>query len=149
MRIQEFHNAPYFNLVLLTGAPGKAGRKAHLHLRVYAAGVARVGIQLLVTTADLEKVQEFRRKMLGGNLRRKRAVVIRPVSYQAASGITAGEATTQIDLEKGRRFEAQTDAVLPGIIMLVKKIIQPLRFKCGPHDLPFNPAREVPQVKHP
>jgi hypothetical protein len=110
--------------------------------------VGRVGVQLFETAADLEEVQEFRSKTLGGDLRRKRAEVISPIFQQAASGIAAWEAVTQVKLEKGRRFEAQAEAVLAGVILLVEKIIQPLSLKSRPYNLPFNPAGEPPQAEH-
>jgi hypothetical protein len=68
--------------------------------------VGRVGVQLFDTAADLEEVEEFRRKTLGGSLRRKRAVVASPIFQQSPRGITAREAVTQVELEKGRRFKA-------------------------------------------
>jgi hypothetical protein len=68
--------------------------------------VGRIGIQFLDTAADLEEVQEFSRKVLRGNLRRKRAVIIRPVFQQATRGVTAREAVAQVKIEEGRRLEA-------------------------------------------
>src|SRR5208337_1125951 len=106
LRIQKFHDPPHFTLVFVIGATAKAGRKTHLHLRVYATGVGRVGVQILDAAANLEEVEKFRRKTLGGSLRRKRAVVVSPVFQQAPSGIAAREAVTQVELEKGRRFRA-------------------------------------------
>jgi hypothetical protein len=111
--------------------------------------VGRVRVQFFDTAPDLKEVEKLGSKTLRSRLRRKRTIVIGPISYQAASGVTAREAVAQIKFEKGWRFEAQTDAVMAGVILLVQKIIKPLSLKSRPYNLPFNPASERSQVEHP
>jgi hypothetical protein len=68
LRIQEFDDMLDFPLVLGIRAPREAGRQAHPQLRIDAPRMGGMRFQVLHASADLEQVQKFGGKTLGGNL---------------------------------------------------------------------------------
>ncbi len=55
LAVQEFHDPAHFSLVLGVRAAGIAGRKAHLHFRIYATWVGRIGLELRTQRRILKK----------------------------------------------------------------------------------------------
>ncbi len=64
-RVEKGHHARGFVGVQLVGAALEAGRQAHLHLGIDAAGMGRVGIEFLDAAADFEEVERVVGELLG------------------------------------------------------------------------------------
>src|SRR3954463_7070027 len=73
--IQITLHARDFYLVGVVSAALEAGREAHLHLRVHAAGEGGVGIKVEIAPPHLEKIERAVEEFLCGGTRSKWPVV--------------------------------------------------------------------------
>ena len=92
--------------VALVGAALVARREAHLHLGVDAAGMARIGIEIVGAAAQQEQLQRLFGKALGRRARGKRP--IGPVGFALAGPVGDDDARIGIAAQiahKGRRAQ--------------------------------------------
>ena len=113
-RVEEGFDACDFGGVLLVGAALEAGREAHLHFRIDAAGKSGVGIQFLDAAADLEEVERVVGELFGRGARGKRAVIDALRAAQVRGDGDARVAVFQAEASQRRGAEAQAILVSLG-----------------------------------
>ncbi len=111
---KAFDGGGFFGIALV-GAALVAGREAHLHLGIDAAGMAGIGIEIVGAAAQQKKLESLVGIALGGGARRERAV--RPVGFALAGAVGDGDARIGIAAEKadegGARRCMRSSALVP------------------------------------
>ena len=108
-------HAVYFCGIFFVGAAFEAGREAHLHLGIDAAGEFRVGMQVVDAAAHLEEVQRIVHELLGGDAREERAVVERASAEPAKPRGDGGARVFVFEMQLHQRREAEAQAVGIGL----------------------------------
>src|SRR6266568_1924819 len=98
---EKTHHAQDFRVVILFRAARKTRREAHFHFRINAARKRRVAADFDLAAPDLEKVQKFFGKRIGGAARRKRPV-IQSVGW-SARGLVGADAARDVAARVGVR----------------------------------------------
>src|ERR1039458_2533534 len=102
--------APHFGRVFLVAASLEAGRQAHFHLVINAAGELRVGMEIVNAAAHLEQVERIVGKLLGGDAGGERPKILRvaPDSANARGDRRSRVRIVEDHLDQRRETQAQT-----------------------------------------
>ena len=133
----------------LVRASLEAGRKAHLHLGVDAAGERGVWLQVVGAAAQLEQVQRLVQKTLGSRARGERAVAaIDRFFSQPVGDVRAGISVLAGEPDEERRVQPQPLAGLGRAVDLrVGAIEQQRGFKIRAGGRVFHAANALAQIQ--
>src|SRR5260370_32040478 len=111
---EKTHHALDFRVVILFRAARKTRREAHFHFRINAARKRRVAADFDLAAPNLEEVQKFFGKRVGGAARGKRSVIQSAgrsarglVGADAARDVAARIGVRQIHFQQRRRPQAR------------------------------------------
>ncbi len=147
-RREKAFDSRRFLSVALVRAALEAGREAHLHLGINAAGIARVWIQFKCAAAQQKQLEHLFCVALGGGARRERSV--RPVSFAQAGPIRDCNSRIRIAAEKtdeGRMAQVHSLKHLCAENLLQKRKLREQRLELGTGELPFDAADEASEVQ--
>src|SRR5579859_6493199 len=148
-RVQKTLDPNDLRTVFVIGAAAKAGRQAHLHLGIDAAGKFRIGMQVFDAAPHLEEVKRVVHELLCRHARSKRPVVevLARQPSQSRCDRSAGEFVFQMQLDQGSEAEAQAIGVSFWKSGAEDLIEDKSRFEVGARQRVFNRADAVAQVE--
>ena len=106
--------------ILLVAAAFEAGRQAHLHLGINAAGKRRIRIQLEIAAPQLEEIERIVEKFLRRRARREGPVIAR-AGAPGQLGDAAGDVGARIRIFQ-IKFDDCREAQLEALAIVARKL---------------------------
>src|SRR5580658_2765024 len=151
--VEKLYEALNFSVVFLFGAAGEAGREAHFHFGIDAAGERGIAANFDLATAHFEEVEGLLGKSERGFSGREGAVVSAcrrragVVHGDAAGDIAARIRVAQADFQDGGRTQARELRIALRKKMLGVLIVSKDLFERGAGEAVANAAGEFAQIE--